>query len=632
MDASHQSALDVALARAARAEADLAVAQVQLRKANLQLETAQHLAHIGSWSLEIATGEVEWSDELFRIFQLDPALDAPSYDVHSGLFEPADFARLQAAVNTSVTTGAGYELTLSIVRRDGTRGTAIARAATLRNDDGNVARLVGTFQDVTEQQRQTQEQLREYGERLELAATVARIGSWEWNATTGEHRWDDAVYQMYGVSKDQALPPLGTFWRAAVHPDDLARVEAHLREALAGTCQLNISFRINTPQGVRYLLSTGAIHRDASGRALRVIGLNKDVTEHRRAQEALAASEALRRAVITHAGSMFIAIDTQGTITLFNRAAEQVLGYRAEEVEGVHTPDLFHDADEIRAYGAELTAAGYEVSTPLEIMTSRCYDGPVVREWTYIARDGRRIPVLLTISELRSEGRSIGFLGVAADLTMRKEQERLLQQRSAQTEVLLQEVHHRVKNNLQVIASLMNMQLRKVTDPGAKHALLECRTRVESIALIHEQLYQSKDYASVPFSDYCGKLVSNVFHTTSNMQDRVALQLNLEPIALPVDQAIPLGLILNELITNALKHAFPDDRRGTVTIGLGQHEQRVVLTVADDGVGGSAPAVTSASLGTLLVRTLVRQLGGTLEVGVDRGMKFAVTFPVGGAT
>jgi two-component sensor histidine kinase len=176
----------------------------------------------------------------------------------------------------------------------------------------------------------------------------------------------------------------------------------------------------------------------------------------------------------------------------------------------------------------------------------------------------------------------------------------------------------------------MNLQLRKVDDVGAQRALQECRTRVESIALIHEQLYQSKDYARVPFSDYCIKLAHNIFHTLGTAPERVLLELEMDEVALPVDQAIPLGLVLNELITNALKHAFPGDARGRVRIQLSSDHDLVRLVVEDDGIGHDRSVSRPAALGMQLVHTLVRQLDGTLETAVAHGTRLTISFPAGG--
>jgi two-component sensor histidine kinase len=196
-------------------------------------------------------------------------------------------------------------------------------------------------------------------------------------------------------------------------------------------------------------------------------------------------------------------------------------------------------------------------------------------------------------------------------------------------EVLLQEVHHRVKNNLQVISSLINMQLRSLGGAG-RDALLECQTRVQAIALIHEKLYQSQDYAHVPFSEYTRGLAANVFRAIDVSPEGVALELSVEDVSLAVGKAIPCGLILNELITNALRHAFPDGRTGLIRVELAPVDGGGLrLAVRDDGVGLPAGLdfETSPSLGMQLVRMLSRQLGAALEVTSGGGTCVRLTVP-----
>jgi two-component sensor histidine kinase len=202
----------------------------------------------------------------------------------------------------------------------------------------------------------------------------------------------------------------------------------------------------------------------------------------------------------------------------------------------------------------------------------------------------------------------------------------------AEREILLQEVHHRVKNNLQVISSLINLQIRKLEDAASRGALEECKTRVQAIALIHEKLYQSKDYSRVEFSDYARSLASNVLQTTGVSLARVALDLAIDNVALPVDKAIPCGLVLNELVTNSLKHAFPDGRSGHVRVEFARLEDgRCRLAVADDGVGLPVgfDIATSDSLGLQLVSTLSNQLDAELEVTGGEGISVQLTFPAG---
>jgi two-component sensor histidine kinase len=201
-------------------------------------------------------------------------------------------------------------------------------------------------------------------------------------------------------------------------------------------------------------------------------------------------------------------------------------------------------------------------------------------------------------------------------------------------EILLQEVHHRVKNNLQVISSLISLQLRPIKDLVSREALQGCQARVQAISLIHAMLYQSKDYANIPFSEYAPILARNIFNTLGTVPGQVSLDLAINNIALPVDKAIPCGLILNELITNALKHGFPDARRGTIRVELGRlNSGKLELSVTDDGVGmpGGIDIRQTQSLGMHLVCALTEQLGGELKVSRDTGTCFKVIFGCDGA-
>jgi two-component sensor histidine kinase len=171
-----------------------------------------------------------------------------------------------------------------------------------------------------------------------------------------------------------------------------------------------------------------------------------------------------------------------------------------------------------------------------------------------------------------------------------------------------------------------------VTDVPTRGALQECQTRVQAIALIHEKLYQSKDYSRVPFSEYARSLAANIFQATGVSPASTTLGMDIETMSLAVDKAIPCGLILNELMTNALKHAFPAGRKGTIQVTLRKSSVgEVALSVADDGIGlpSSFESERSNSLGMHLVSTLVRQLDGRLEITRSGGARFDVTFPVG---
>lgn len=223
---------------------------------------------------------------------------------------------------------------------------------------------------------------------------------------------------------------------------------------------------------------------------------------------------------------------------------------------------------------------------------------------------------------------------VALIRALREERDRLAES-VAEKDVLIKEVHHRVKNNLQVIASLLRLQAAKVEDPEIAEPLNESQHRVESMALIHEQLYESADLRQVDFAKNVTLLLSNLLDSYA-ASHRIAGAVTLPgagantAVVLGVDQAIPAGLILNELISNALKHAFPSGRTGTIQVGGGHRGADIELFVRDDGTGlpGDFQPDKGHSLGMQIVRVLTRQLHGTLSIERgDPGTKFSVVFP-----
>jgi two-component sensor histidine kinase len=208
-----------------------------------------------------------------------------------------------------------------------------------------------------------------------------------------------------------------------------------------------------------------------------------------------------------------------------------------------------------------------------------------------------------------------------------------LQASLREKEVLLKEVHHRVKNNLQVISSLVNLQADALDDPAARAVLREVTLRVRSIALVHEKLYQSADLARVDFSEYAKSLLSYLWRAYAVEGAAITLSLDLAPIFLPVNLAVPCGLILNELAGNALKHAFTGRSGGDVAVSLrAVGSGDLQLAVRDNGTG-VPPGLDwrqTSSLGLRLVQMLAGQLGGAVELRSTGGTEFVLTFPLQG--
>ncbi len=198
--------------------------------------------------------------------------------------------------------------------------------------------------------------------------------------------------------------------------------------------------------------------------------------------------------------------------------------------------------------------------------------------------------------------------------------------------VLLKEIHHRVKNNLQVISSLLSLQARDIADLRSRELFMNSQNRVQTMALIHERLYQSDDLSKLDFAEYIPTLAESLFSTYKTEHQNIALRVDVEDLLIELDQAIPCGLMINELVTNALKYAFPNMEQGTISIGLRAVEgDTIELNVVDDGIGLPEDISTRSekSLGLQLINILTRQLRGQLEIkNPDRGTHFCITFPL----
>jgi len=244
-------------------------------------------------------------------------------------------------------------------------------------------------------------------------------------------------------------------------------------------------------------------------------------------------------------------------------------------------------------------------------------------------KNGETFPVELWTSMVRNDaGEPVAMVGVAREITERKRSEARVQASLREKEVLLKEVHHRVKNNLQVITSLLNLQADRISDERVQVVLRENQARIKSMALVHEELYQSEDLAWVNFTDYLRRLTNGLIQSYARSGKTIDLRLELEDLRLGIDAAIPCGLIVNELLTNALHHAFVGRPAGTVIIRFSKEQGKYILGVVDDGIGlpGSIDVGTTDTLGLHLVSTLTDQLRGSLSVSRQGGTSFLLVF------
>jgi len=312
-----------------------------------------------------------------------------------------------------------------------------------------------------------------------------------------------------------------------------------------------------------------------------------------------------------------------------NQAITHLLGYRPCEVQAmgelflntiIHPDDL----PKVKAYHENIRNTHFnnniEDLEDLFVIEYRLRDVYGKWKWFYSQE---------TVFLCNTDGKVKQTIGAASDITKLKEVENKLQSSLIEKEVLLREVHHRVKNNLSVVDSLLSMQTRYISDVQALKAISDSQRRIHTMSLIHEQLYQSSDVDQVDFCEYIQRLVVNLYSSTTFKSNQIQLKLDIKPTLLNIDIAISMGLIINELLTNAFKYAFPNDRTGIIEVILYQandtgDDQDLHLIIRDDGIGipENIDFNGTASLGLRLVRILCQQLRAKLDLTCSQGTSF----------
>lgn len=333
---------------------------------------------------------------------------------------------------------------------------------------------------------------------------------------------------------------------------------------------------------------------------------------------ALRESEDRFRTTFELAGAGIVHNSPGGRFIRINRRFCEISGYDREELLEMSSQDITHPDD----LAADLVNVGRALSGEINTYSM---------EKRYLHKDSTIVWVSLVVTLVRdSSGDPSHFIGVVENITDRKRSERALQSSLAEKEVLLREIHHRVKNNMQVISSLLNLQSRSIDDPRLAKMIEESQNRVRAMALIHEILYASGHLVQIDLQEYVTKLATSLVRMYGNEPGMIELRVATGDIALEIDDSVPCGLVINELISNSLKYAFEDGRAGVIKIEAARaNDGQIVLVVSDDGVGIPAEVDirNTESMGMRLVIGLVEnQLGGHVAFDRSHGACFTITF------
>ncbi|MDI6644320.1 MAG: PAS domain S-box protein [Methanobacteriaceae archaeon] len=490
------------------------------------------------------------------------------------------------------------------------------------------------IRDLTEK-KAAEEKLKWSDKRLQMGMEMAKLVYWEYDIENDLFTFDDKFYSLYGTSaKKEGGNQMSSqeYAERFIPPEEQDLVGIEVSKALetedpdySSTLQHSI---IRADGERRTIIVRIKIKTDENGKKIGTIGVNQDITELKKAEEALKESDQLLSDIINFLPDATFTIDAEGKVISWNRAIEEMTGIWAEEIlgkgnyeyslpfYGERRPMLIDmvnaSEDEINKYYPKLKRKGNILTAETDVSLNR----NIETVWA------------LAVPLYDSKDNFKGAIEAIRDITKMKESQRKIERELKEKEMLLKEIHHRAKNNLMIISSLLNLQSSYLKDKESQDIFIESQKRARSMAIIHERLYRSTDLKKIDFRDYIQSLATELFHTYVDDPSRLQLKINVDNIFLDVNTAIPLGLIINELVTNSLKYAFPNGKSGEIDIDFHKKDDYYEFTIKDNGIGfpEDLDFHKTDSLGMQLVNSFTDQIDGKIELDRRNGTKFKIIF------
>ena len=352
--------------------------------------------------------------------------------------------------------------------------------------------------------------------------------------------------------------------------------------------------------------------KDQERNYLKIVPITiENALSHKKSKEQITM---LSNAVMNINDSVYIT-NMDNIIIFVNNAFCKCYGYEKQNIIGQHGDILWKDVSE-SGHIKKTLMQNEKLNQSLESYHKR--------------QNLQEFPVSLSGSTIKDENQNVfAIVFIARDITETKNFQDQLKYTINEKVILLKEIHHRVKNNMQIISSLLSLQADKIENRHAKRIFKDCQNRVKSMALVHERLYQSKDLSKINCQDYINKLTNYLFHSYHNENKNTNIITDVDDMYLNINNAIPCGLIINELVSNAFKYAFPDKKNGSIQVDLKKEEnEKFLLSISDDGIGlpKNFDINNIETLGLQLVFTLVDQLNGYIDLSNQHGTSYKIQF------
>lgn len=564
----------------------------------------------GIWDWNIAKNEVYYSEKwksMLGYLEEEVKNEFNEWEIR---LHPEDKERVLNEVNLALENkNYSYAVEHRLKCKDGQYKWILARGKVIVWEKDKAVRMAGTHTDIS--LRKKMEERISHNEKMLssiLETMPVILFAKDINDDFKFTLWNKQAEHIFGIKAEDCIGKNDYDFFSKEAADFFRKKDL---ETINSTGIIDIPEEIvQTPEGKVQIHTLKTVVRDIDGKPLYLLGVSENISELKRMNETLKVSEERYRSLVENSPITILTTDKEENIQFINfsstgRPTSELIGHSIYKFIAEDFHKVVQEAHK-KVFSTKKTVT-YELQR-------KETDGSI--KW-YQTHAG---PLMIGDSV-------IGLTIFTRDITERMENEEKIKKSLKEKEILLQEVHHRVKNNLQIISSILNLQTRSIRDPKIHELIKETRYRIMSMSFIHDLLYQTKDFTNIDFSKYLQNITSNIMNTYT-LNKNIALKLETQPIFLNLDNAIPCGLIVNELITNAFKYAFPEGNQGEIKVVLTLQAKKVVLSVADNGIGINKQIdyKTTDSLGFQLINSLVSQIGGELTYDCSMGTKFTVSF------
>lgn len=577
----------------------------ELQEKERRLEKMGRMSRIGNWEIDLDNDSVYWSAMMKQIFEVADDFSPDLEMAYSFYKAGEDRERIAQVVNDAITKGKSFDVEMRIITANGKELWTRAIGDPKMNKEGICVRLDGSFQDIDKHKR-TEIESEQRRLLLEAISDKAEAAIWV-RDSEGRHVFVNQEWKNIFDLSDQQI-----IGKTALEILDKATAKAFQKndsKVLASDQSIKYEERIPTLRGDRYYLTNMFPMGEIPGVGKSIGGIASDITERKQVEEELKFNSIL----LDEIGESVISTDPEGKIIYWNNAAEQLYGWSQSEVLGQNIIDI--------------TPSKVSKEQAAEIFSLLVNGESWTGEFEVERKDGTEFCAVVTNSPVyNEEGKLIAIIGISSDMTERKANEQELKNSLKEKELLLGEVHHRVKNNLAIISSLITLQMMEVEDENFKMILENSNNRIHSIAMVHELLYRSESFTEIPFEKYIKDLLLTIKRTIGSERKNIDLVTKVEIGGLSINQAIPLGLMLNELITNSLKYAFIDKKKGKIKVTITRLGDYIKVLYEDNGKGypDDIDFAETGSFGHTLIHALLKQLSE--EYKVETKGKFRLEF------